>query len=186
MKKLIGLITTFALLLSLTVTAFAMDYTADWTVEYNGSKLTSTFDNKAVAEKLGSMMPGDSAVLTVTLKNSGSKKTDFWMSNEVLKNFEESSEAGGAYKYKLTYNGAVLYDNDTVGGDNENADGTFGLKEATEALKDYFYLSTLSPGQSGTVILSIELDGPTLLNAYPESIAELCGRRPGREHHQDR
>ena len=105
MKKLIGLFTMFALLLSMTVTAFAMDYTTDWTVEYNGTKLTSTFDKAAVDKVLSSMMPGDSAVLTVTLKNSGSKNTDFWMSNEVLKNFEESSEAGGAYKYKLTYNG---------------------------------------------------------------------------------
>ena len=61
----------------------------------------------------------------------------------------------------------------TVGGDNENADGTFGLKEATEALKDYFYLSTLSPGQSGTVVLSIELDGQTLRNDYQKSIADI-------------
>lgn len=177
MKKLIGLLTMFALLLSMTVTAFAMDYTTDWTVEYNGTKLTSTFDQDKVAELLSSMLPGDSAVLTVTLKNSGSKKADFWMSNEAWRSFEESSEdesaAGGAYDYELSYNGTVLYSNDTVGGDNPNADGASGLKEATEALKDYFYLGTLSPGQSGTVVLSIELDGQTLRNDYQKSIADI-------------
>ena len=141
MKKIIGLLTTFVLLLSLTVTVFATDYNVDWTVEYNGSELTSTFDKAKVDNALSQLMPGDSAILTVTLKNSGSKKTDFWMSNEVLKNFDgDEDEAGGAYTYKLTYNGTVLYDDDTVGGENPNADGTAGLMEATEALKDFFYL----------------------------------------------
>lgn len=173
MKKMIGLLTTFVLLLSLTVTAFAADHTADWTVEYNGSELVSTFNEGKVKETLNKMLPGESATLTVTLKNSGSKKTDFWMSNEVLKNFEDSSKAGGAYTYKLTYNETVLYDDDTVGGDNPHADGAFGLKEATEALKDFFYLDTLSPGQTGTVVLTIKLDGPTLRNAYQGTVADI-------------
>ena len=174
MKKIIGLLTTFVLLLSLTVTAFATDYNVDWTVEYNGSELTSTFDKAKVDNALSQLMPGDSAILTVTLKNSGSKKTDFWMSNEVLKNFDgDEDEAGGAYTYKLTYNGTVLYDDDTVGGENPNADGTAGLMEATEALKDFFYLDTLSPGQTGTVVLIITPDGPTFRNAYQDAIARI-------------
>ena len=173
MKKLIGLLTTFVLLLSLTVTAFAADHKADWTVEYNGKELTSTFDADTVNGILSKMVPSESAVFTVTLKNSGSKKTDFWMSNEVLKDFAENAQAGGAYAYKLTYNGTSLYDDEVVGGDEGISDDIFGLKEATEALKDFFYLGTLSPGQTGTVELSIKLDGPTVRNAYQGTTAEV-------------
>ncbi len=171
MKKIIGLFTTFVLLLSLTVTAFATEYNSDWTVEYNGSELTSTFDEEKVADVLRSMMPGDSAVLTVTLKNSGSKKTDFWMSNEVTQSFEESHGASnGAYSYNLSYNGSVLYSDDIVGGETT---GTEGLKDATEGLKDYFFLGTLDAGQTGTVTLTITLEGVTMRNAYQDAIADI-------------
>ena len=60
---------------------------------------------------------------TITLKNSYSVATDWWMWNNVIRGFEESKAAarGGAYTYRLSYtapNGAVtsIYDSETVGG----------------------------------------------------------------------
>jgi hypothetical protein len=48
-----------------------------------------------------------------------------------------------------------------------------GLHEATDALTDYFYLDTLSSGQSGTVTLKIALDGETQGNDYQDTLADL-------------
>jgi hypothetical protein len=66
----------------------------------------------------------------------------------------------------------VLFSSDTVGGDTVDAAGE-GLHEATDALADYFYLDTLSSGQSGTVTLKIALDGETQGNDYQDTLADL-------------
>jgi hypothetical protein len=99
------------------------------------------------------------------------------MTNKVLSSFEDNSTAnGGAYTYELIYvDGSgtqnVLYSSQTVGGEN-NAAGE-GLHSATGALEDYFYLDTLSSGQSGTLTLQVALDGETQGNAYQNTLADL-------------
>ena len=107
------------------------------------------------------------------------------MRNEVLYSLEDRSTnketSGGAYTYRLVYtdkDGEVntLFDSDTVGG--ESADDTIsrmgeGLKSATNALKDYFYLDTLAKGAGGVVTLEVALDGETQGNHYQDTLADL-------------
>ena len=59
-----------------------------------------------------------------------------------------------------------------VGGDSVSQAGE-GLHEATDALKDWFYLDTLESGQNGVLTLHIMLDGETQGNDYQDTLAEL-------------
>ena len=177
---------TFLVLISLVLTGalafgvFAESYTGknNWAVEYNGTDLSANFKTGELAEAVCEILPGDSITLTVSLKNSGDKDTDWWMSNTVVNSFEDSasSAAGGAYEYELTYTGAsgadtTLYSSNAVGGD----DTTYGegLHEATDALDDFFFLETLSKGQQAKITLTIALDGETQGNSYQKTLADL-------------
>ncbi len=180
MKRLgLSILTAFVLLLSLTVTAVAAD-TVDndedlGSLEYNGTKLIASSDFADLNDYLSGMEPGDSVQFTVTLKNNAGKDADFWMKNDTIQSFEDNNKAsGGAYTYKLSFNGDVLYDNTTVGGDV--ADDTAkrgGLHEATEALKDFFFLDTLKNGDSATVTLFVALDGLTQGNSYQDELSKI-------------
>lgn len=178
MKKVhLSILLSLVLLISLVAPARAEEFTgeAGWQVEYNG-KLVANFTTGAIAERVSELQPGDSITFTITLVTSADADTDWWMSNKVLQSFEDASAAaGGAYEYVLTFNGPsgnnVLYSSQTVGG--ENTTGGEGLHEATGALEDYFFLDTLSKGQTGTVTLEIALDGETQGNAYQGTLADI-------------
>ena len=176
MKKLsLSILTVFVLLLSLTVTAVAAE--ADnkedlGTVDYNGTKLVASSDFANLNDILSGMEPGDSVEFTVTLKNSGNKDMDYWMSNEAIQSFEDNGKAsGGAYTYILQYNGEDLYNNAQVGGDEQD-DGA-GLHEATGAMEDFFFLGTLAPGKSAKVTLFVALDGLTQGNTYQDALSKI-------------
>lgn len=185
MKKFsLGLLTTFILLISFAVTAFAaddvdFDEKLGWTVEYNGEKLTTSANNGKMNDTLNQMQPGDSVQFTVNLKNTSAYDVDFWMSNEVMKSFEESGAAGGAYEYKLTYTDPkgtenVLYSNETVGGDEKDDKAKKGgLYEATDALKDFFFLDTFAKGDTAQVVLYVKLDGLSQGNDYQKAESKI-------------
>lgn len=175
-RYILGLLTVFALVLSLTVSAFAADpdYNVDLgTVEYNGTKLVTASSFDDLNAVLSGIEPGSSVLFTVNLKNGSEKETDWWMSNKTVESFEDNTEAsGGAYTYILTYNGKELYNSDAVGGEDDQEDGD-GLHEATGALEDYFYLDTLKKGGTGTVTLYVALDGLTEHDDYQGALSEI-------------
>lgn len=148
-----------------------------WKVSFDGSDMESNFKSKDLTEAAQGLQPGDSITFTVSLQNSYSKATDWWMTNEVLESFEDASIAnGGAYTYILTYADKdgeenVLYSSESVGG--EDTQGGEGLHKATGALEDYFYLDTLAKGAKGTVTLKVALDGETQGNDYQDTLANL-------------
>lgn len=179
MKRLIAVLVTVFCLMSLGTTAFAESYTSsgNWTVRYTGSALDSNFKAEDLSELIDSLEPEDDLTITITLKNDTGGESDWYMLNEVLTTLEENTAAsGGAYAYRLTYSGPsetkVLYDSDTVGGEGESNAGE-GLKEATNALKDYFFLDTLEGGKSATVTLKVMLDGESQGNRYQDTKAKL-------------
>ena len=179
MKRLgLSILTAFVLLLSLTVTAVAAeaDNNEDLgSLEYNGTKLVASSDFADLNDYLSGMEPGDSVLFTVTLKNNAGKDADFWMKNDAIRSFEDNEKAsGGAYTYILSYNGEELYNNGTVGGDvADDAGKKGGLYEATEALKDFFFLDTLKKNDSSTVTLYVALDGLTQGNTYQDELSKI-------------
>lgn len=154
----------------------------DWNVRFTeDKKMVSSFKSSDLDDTIYGLQPGDTAVLTVKLKNENATTTDWYMTNKVLYSLEDrsknSSTGGGAYTYKLSYKdkdgkSRALFDSDTVGGESAKSAGQ-GLHGATNALKDYFYLDTLARGESGTITLEVALDGETQGNDYQDTLADL-------------
>lgn len=180
-KKILCLAMTVIMAAGVHTTAFAKDYQgADgWQVHFTGDKMESNFENKTVSDELATIQPGDSIELKVQLKNSDKGETDWYMTNEIIQTLEEAQESaeGGAYEYKLTYVGSdntekVLYNSDTVGGEGSSKTGE-GLKELGNSTEKYFYLGRLASNGTGTVHLTIGIEGETQGNGYQNTLAKL-------------
>jgi hypothetical protein len=147
--------------------------------EFNGSKMVSSFDSNQVAVSVSEMEPGDSATFSVDILNSSDITTDWYMSNSVIQSLEEAQKvaANGGYTYILTYtdsasNKKTIYSSDSIGGEKSTEAGV-GLNEATDSLKDFFYLVKLAPNEGGTVNLYVGLDGESQGNIYQDTLASL-------------
>ncbi len=181
-NKMIHALAISALFFCTAIPVFAEEVEGEngWNVIFDGNdSLVNNVETKdEFTEKLSKLQPGDVVYLTVSIGNTSDKETDWYMKNEVLNSFEKSVKAsGGAYSYQLSYvdqDGAanIIYDSDTVGGDKV-INNLEGLEQATNSLTDYFYLNTLSPNESGKVMLRIGLDGETNGNAYQNAAADL-------------
>ncbi len=180
--KLFALVAAFGMM---TVSVSAKDYVDGdtWSAEFNGSQLTDNFNadttHSVMDSMFSGMQPGDSAEVTVNLKNTSKNPADFYMKNEVLNSFEKSSEtSGGAYSYDLTYVPAAgatrsIYSSDTVGGEDKTDPALAGMKEATDALADYIFLESVPAGKSAKLVLKVTMDGESQMNNYEDTQANL-------------
>lgn len=162
---------------------------SNWNVTFNANnEMVSSFSTANINDVVSGMQPGDNVIITLKLKSENATATDWYMQNEVLYSLEDRSAnkqtGGGAYTYRLVYTDTsgernVLFDSDTVGGESgETVDEMLanmgeGLRGATNALKDYFYLDTMYNGQGGTITLEVALDGETQGNHYQDTLADL-------------
>lgn len=149
----------------------------NWQVSFK-DKIEMNFMSNEIAEILQDIEPGDGVVLSIKVTNLNTKSVDWYMKNDVIRSQEDGTIAeGGAYTYKLTYKPStgtekVLYDSEAVGGESSSPAGE-GLHQATDGLKDYFYLDTQKTNQSGTVTLEIVTDGEGQTNFYQNTLADL-------------
>ena len=176
MKRVISAIVGFVLMLALPTVAFAdhIEGSTGWFVEYNSAgSLEDNYTQRSWADNISKLQPGDDITLTVEIRQSNDTSADWYLSNAVLKSLEDGDASGSAYGYKLSYEGPsnsrTLYESQSVGGKG-SADG---LAEATNAMDDYFFLGTLSKGQTAKVMLNVSLDGETEGNAYFDTLARL-------------
>ena len=153
-KKILCLAMTVIMAAGVHTTAFAKDSQgADrWQVNFTGGKMDSNFKSSDVTDELANIQPGDSIELKVQLKNSDSTDTDWYMTNEVIQTLEDaqSSAEGGAYEYKLTY-----------------------VKQIDSSTQEYFYLGRLASNNTGTVHLTVGVEGETQGNGYQLTLAKL-------------
>lgn len=179
-KRILCLAMAAIMAVGMTTTTFAetLQGSKDWQASFDGSKMSSNFTSADMKKDVFQLQPGDSIKLQVGLKNNADKETDWYMTNEVIQSLEDTQSIaeGGAYGYELTYVGPdqkekVLYSSETVGG--EDAQKKEGLHQATDALKDYLYLDRLAKGESGSVHLTVQLDGETQGNDYQDTLASL-------------
>ena len=181
-KKMVCWVLMFVLLASMSTAVYGETVKSDknWQVIFTQEKnMQVTPENLDFSDDIYGLQPGDTAVIQLSLKNQNSGETDWYMTNQVIRSLEDSvtTANGGAYTYILTYtdkNGAekTLFSSDTVGGETVGSAGE-GLHEATDALKDYFYLDTLASGQGSAVTLQVTLDGETQGNGYQKTLADL-------------
>lgn len=183
MKKRWMIFTAAFLLTAFSLRARAEDYAGgeDWQVTFTGKKLESSFDYEEVADLARGMQPGDRMTMEISLKNSGGRSADWYLSNEVLQTFEETDgtgAAGGAYTYVLTYTDKAgkkeLYSSSRVGGEKTGGgNSSAGLHEAVDGLEEYMYLGRLENGGTGSLRLEVVLDGETQGNGYARTLASL-------------
>lgn len=173
-KRILRPAAALALLACFLLPAHAEEFNGsrNWSVTFDGEEMISSFVTNDLKEPIAGLEPGDEVVLSVTLKNEADYATNWYMTNEVLKSLEDGIANGGAYTYILRYLGSgeemELYNSDAVGGDESQ-----GLLEATDSLKDYFYLDRLEAGDAAKISLEIGLDGETQGNAYQGAQATL-------------
>lgn len=170
-----------AALVTVPMTADAETFSGQdgWRVVFDGENLDSTFTNAQIDDTIYQMQPGDTADIHLELRNDYPGDTWWYMTNEVLRTLEDTQDVaeGGAYSYRLAYIGpegseTILYSSEDVGGETVNESGE-GLHQATDSLEDYFYLDTLSEGESGEINLQVHLEGETQGNDYQNTLAQL-------------
>ena len=168
----------FGLLLAIALPSVALadhiDGATDWYVEYNNAgRVVDNYTQRSWADSVSQLQPGDDITLSIEIRQTNDSSADWYLTNEVLKSLEDGDASGSAYGYTLSYEGPsnsrTLYTSESVGGTGSAA----GLADATNAMDDYFYLGTLSKGETGKVVLNVALDGETEGNAYFDTLAQL-------------
>ena len=146
---------------------------------YTGRKIKSTFDSDSIEAEVGNLQPGDDLTYTITYVNRSDEDVDWYMRNEVLETLEDNKEPAenGGYTYILKNIGpdgkeTVLFSNDRVGGESRHGN-LEGLRQATSAVKNYFFIQNLSAGESGKTVLYVKFDGETHVNDYMDSYGRL-------------
>ena len=170
----LALAVSFVGLVGLSIDAKAETEKVEWKVTYTGLSFESTYE--ADKATLSNAMPGDTINFTVDYVNGTGESADFYMSADVLKTLEDNNKAtGGAYTYKITSTttaNPTVFDSETIGGD-ASADSVVGLAQVDEGEGAYFSLGTVASGKSGTVTISIDLDGNSQNNSYMSALAQL-------------
>ena len=124
--------------------------------------------------QLNNVLPGDTITYSVQYKNDSGEETTFYLNADIVqKSLEESANQGGAYSFKLTNNGEILFDSATVGGDVTSEDNPLGLEQIPGKDGAYFSRWRLTNNGVGTVELSITLDGNSLTNSYEDALGQL-------------
>ena len=162
------------MILSTTQSTFAAKKSFDEKCSYNGKKIVTDYSSKKFKEAIKNMEPGDTLDYKLQYTNKSDKTTLWYMKNEVLETLEDNSDQAenGGYTYILKAGGQTLFNNSAVGGEKV-VNKLQGLKQATNATKDYFFIEELKPGKSGTTTLHVELDGETGVNTYMDTQGAL-------------
>ena len=177
---LLTLLVAIVLMLAMSVSCFAESHSFKGSCSFDGDKITGDFDKKKVDAAVEGLEPGDELTYEVTYKNDSDEKTDWYMKNNVLKTLEESKDPAenGGYTYVLKNiapkekDNKTLFDNSEVGGEVKVAK-LEGLKQATNATKDYFFIQQLEPGESAKTNIKVAFDGETEVNDYMDTSGAL-------------
>ena len=136
-------------------------------------RMVDDFGTNEVTEQIKGLQPGDDFIFTIDIKHDHKTAADWYISNDVLKSFEDEDAKGSNYSYEISYAGTdgtarTLYKSERLGGD-----GSAGLLDAASNLDEYTALSELQKGQTGKVTVRVHLDGETEQNAYFDTLGRL-------------
>ena len=169
------LLLILALTLAMSSVSFGESHSFTEKCKYNGEDIVSDFNSDEFAAQIKNMEPGDELEYTITYTNGTSETTEWYMRNKVLETLEQKKDPAenGGYTYILRNVGpggkeTTLFDNSEVGGEAKVAN-LEGLKQATNATGQYFFIQKLTAGQSGKTLLHVEFDGETEVNDYMDT-----------------
>ena len=160
----LALAVTAASFVGMTEEAFAKTEDVEWNVTYTGKGSTGFESDYTddIKKQISNAMPGDTLVYTANYKNASDKTMDFFLSADVLSSLEDDKNGkaavGGAYSYIVTYDSGsgeqIIYDSETVGGDNDVQKGLNQVKNGNA----FVSVGTLESNQTGRVKLEVKLD----------------------------
>ncbi|MBO5618301.1 MAG: hypothetical protein J6M63_06760 [Pseudobutyrivibrio sp.] len=175
----LALAVTAASFVGMAEEAFAKTENVEWNVTYTGKGSTGFESDYTddIKKQISNAMPGDTLVYTANYKNASDKTMDFFLSADVLSSLEDDKNGkaavGGAYSYIVTYDSGsgeqIIYDSETVGGDNDVQKGLNQVKNGNA----FVSVGTLESNQTGRVKLEVKLDGNSQDNSYMEKLAQL-------------
>lgn len=146
-----------ALSASMCLTAHAEEISrSGWTADFTGDAIQSNFNAYDWYAAMCELLPGDSAVLRVDIKNTSKEYVQWYLSNSTLQTLEESRTTArdGGYAYKLTYTSNGVSGNIPNNGSDMTIDG--GTKQAASP-------DTPSGGTG--------YSGPSDVNGYSEDVS---------------
>ena len=160
-------------LLIMTQASYAQNKKFSEKYTYKGGKIVSDFNSDEFAAKIKHMQPGDTLDYKIIYTNKSNKTTLWYMRNRVLETLEDNSDQAknGGYTYILKNGNETLFDN-SVGGEKV-INKLKGLKQATNATQNYFFVQELAPNKSQVTTLHVELDGETEVNDYMDTHGAL-------------
>ena len=163
-----------AVLLLSTESSFAESKKFTEKCYYNGSRIVSDYNSDRFASTIKHMEPGDSLDYTIRYTNKSDETTLWYFRDRTLKTLEESKDQAenGGYTYVLKNGNEVLFSNKEVGGEKV-VNKLQGLKQATNATENFFFVQELEPGESQKTHLHVELDGETGVNDYMDTDGAL-------------
>lgn len=172
-KKILMTVLALSLTIGMGFTTYAsglpaVNFASDGNLQYtNQSAITTIF---------GEMVPGVTENLDITLQNSNSHTASYYIEAKdiVALGINNDMQQTGAYDVVVRVGAQEIY-NSTIGGftssegdGTTNYDGTAGLGEL-DALKDWVYLTTLSPGQTANLRFALTMDGVSNGDQYQNS-----------------
>lgn len=111
------------------------------------------------------MLPGDTEVQKIEIKNEYKDEMDFFISQETIEEVKQANSAsGGAFTYSLSVasdaegTDSVSLLEKEIGGTNANGEAREAFTNI-EDLNDYVYVAKLENGQSAYIFLSLYIDG---------------------------
>lgn len=172
-RKITVLLLALTMIFMMSQAAMAETYDGG-TFSYDGSKITNSQAAKTIDEAIAGLQPGDEMTFTFTYKNDSKVSTEWYLENTIIKALEDGGAKNGGYTYELVNNGkkegkVVIFSSKAVAGQDSDK----GLKTATDATGEWFYIDTLPPGQSGTTTLTVALDGESQANSYQNMNGQL-------------
>ena len=191
-NKILILLTAIALMVGMTAApVMAKSSSYNGKCYFNGAKIVSDFSSSKIADKVTALQPGDKVQFKVKYTNKYGKKTNWYLSNEVLQTLEKADAArkvpkgtgtpeNGGYTYSLIHTDkkgkkTTIFSNEKVGGEAKPAKME-GLEQATNATKDWFFIQTLDKGESGELELTVAFEGETEVNDYMDTDGGLALR----------
>lgn len=179
-----------ALSASMCLTAHAEEISrSGWTADFTGDAIQSNFNAYDWYAAMCELLPGDSAVLRVDIKNTSKEYVQWYLSNSTLQTLEESRTTArdGGYAYKLTYTSNGVSGNIPNNGSDMTIDG--GTKTDPSVHTGYIdpqSQSDTGTASSNTVVLfdseTVSGDGGAGLYEATDGLGDffkLCTMAPG-------
>lgn len=172
-RKIIISVMAFAMMICLGNTAYA---SGTPTVQFTSDNSLSYTNQSAINNVFQGMLPGVTENLDITLQNNNSKTASYYIAAKDIEALTMNTESAktGAYDVVVKVGSTTIY-NSTVGGNYSDEFGiqnTGGLEEL-DALQDWVYLGTLSPGQTAGLRFALTMDGVSNGDAYQESAGSI-------------